>query len=120
MHVVELLELIKNKDKGNNKRIFERKNNIMCTNKTLYQPGDSPLKVSRSRKRKRALSFQQISFMTDCLRMLANRLGMPIVLVSEMLNSKSVYRYFYQLVTEQPELSKVQVTNRLQKAISEA
>ena len=58
--------------------------------------------------------------MTDCLHMLANRLEMPIVEVSELLSRKSVYVYFLQMVTGQPELSKVQVTNRLQKALATA
>ena len=92
----------------------------MCTNKTLYQPGNARVSVTRGHKRHRALSFQQISFMTECLRMLANRLELPIVQVSELLSSKSVYAYFYQMVTGQPELSKVQVTNRLQKALATA
>ena len=92
----------------------------MCTNKTLYQPGTSPMVVTRGRKRAGRLNFQQVSFMTDCLRMLANRLEMPIVQVSELLSSKSIYVYFMQMVTKQPELSKVQVTNRLQKALAAA
>jgi len=51
--------------------------------------------------------------------MLANRMEMPIIEVSELLSSKSVYVYFLQMVTGQPELSKVQVVNRLQKALAE-
>jgi len=93
---------------------------ISITNKTLYQPGTSPIVVTRGRKRAGRLNFQQVSFMTDCLRMLANRLEMPIVQVSELLSSKSIYVYFMQMVTKQPELSKVQVTNRLQKALAAA
>ena len=92
----------------------------MCTNKTLYQPGTAPVTVSRDRRRSGRLSLQQVSFMTDCLRMLGNRLDMPIVQVSELLSSKSIYVYFVQMVTGQPELSKVQVTNRLQKALAAA
>lgn len=92
----------------------------MCTNKTLYQPGTAPVTVSSDRRRSGRLSLQQVSFMTDCLRMLGNRLDMPIVQVSELLSSKSIYVYFVQMVTGQPELSKVQVTNRLQKALAAA
>lgn len=92
----------------------------MCTNKTLYQPGTSSVSVSKGRRRGGRLNFQQVSFMTDCLHMLANRLEMPIVEVSELLSSKSIYVYFVQMVTSQPELSKVQVTNRLQKALAAA
>lgn len=92
----------------------------MCTNKTLYQPGSATVKTEGRRKSRRKLSYQQVAFMTDCLRMLGNRLDMPIVQVSELLSSKSIYRYFYELVLGQPELSKVQVANRLQKALAAA
>jgi hypothetical protein len=92
----------------------------MCTNKTLYQPGNANVSFQRGRRKGGRLSFQQVSFMTDCLHMLANRLEMPIVEVSELLSRKSVYVYFLQMVTGQPELSKVQVTNRLQKALATA
>ena len=64
------------------------------------------------------MSFQQIAFMTDCLRLLGNRLDMPIVKVSELLSDKSLYGYFYEMVLSKPELSKIQVVNRLQKAIA--
>ena len=62
----------------------------MCTNKTLYQPGTSSVSVSKGRRR------------------------------GGRLSSKSIYVYFLQMVTGQPELSKVQVTNRLQKALATA
>lgn len=78
------------------------------------------VKTEGRRKSRHRLSYQQVAFMTDCLRMLGNRLDMPIVQVSELLSSKSIYRYFYELVLGQPELSKVQVANRLQKALATA
>lgn len=90
----------------------------MCSNKVLYQPGETEVITTNKRRTRRRLNFQQVSFMTQCLRMLGNRLDMPIVKVSELLNRKSIYRYFYEMVIEQPELSKVQVTNRLQKALA--
>lgn len=91
---------------------------IMCSNKILYQPGDSDVAITKQRRKKEMLSFQQIAFMTDCLRMLGNRLDMPIFAVSQVLTSKAAYCDFYRMVTTQPELSKVQVTNRLHKLIT--
>lgn len=91
----------------------------MCSNKILYQPGDTDVIITKQRSNsKEKLSFQQIAFMTDCLRLLGNRLDMPIFVVSQLLTSKAAYHDFYKMVTTQPELSKVQVTNRLQKLIT--
>ena len=91
----------------------------MCTNKRLYQPGNAEIKVKKRSRRAAKMSLKEIVFMTDCLRMLGNRLDMPIVEVSDMLNSKGVYPQFHKMIEMQPELSKVQVTNRLQKLIAE-
>lgn len=90
----------------------------MCSNKILYQPGNSDVVITKQRRNKEKLSFQQIAFMTDCLRLLGNRLDMPIFVVSQLLTSKAAYHDFYKMVTTQPDLSKVQVTNRLQKLIT--
>ena len=90
----------------------------MCTNKRLYSPGNLEFKLGKRAKKTEKMSFQQIAFMTDCLRLLGNRLDMPIVEVSALLSAKSVYPLFYNMVKKQPELSRIQVTNRLQKMIA--
>jgi len=90
----------------------------MCTNRILYQPGNVELNLKKSSRKGTKMSLKEIVFMTDCLRMLGNRLNMPIVEVSSLLSRKGVYPQFHEMIESQPELSKVQVTNRLQKLIA--
>ena len=94
----------------------------MCTNKTLYQPSEEPMRVTegRGKRRRRKMSFEQVMRTTDCLRLLGNRLEMSIISVSRLLEAKNLYPKLYSLVIGQPELSKVQLANRMQKLLQEA
>jgi len=93
----------------------------MCTNKTLYQPlDDNHITPNRTARRRRKMSFQQVVKTTDCLRLLGNRMEMPIIGVSRMIEEKNLYPKFYNMVIGQPELSKVQLANRMQKLLDEA
>ena len=87
----------------------------MCTNKTLYQPSEEPMRVTegRGKRRRRKMSFEQVMRTTDCLEM-------SIISVSRLLDAKNLYPKLYSLVIGQPELSKVQLANRMQKLLQEA
>lgn len=91
----------------------------MCTNKFLYSPGNAEVKLRKRSVKAEKMNFQQIAFMTDCLRLLGNRMDLPIVEVSLLLSNNSLYPQFYKMVKSEPELSRVQVVNRLQKMISQ-
>ena len=63
------------------------------------------------------MTFEQVTRTTDCLRLLGNRMEMPIVSVSRLLGEKNLYPRLYNMVLGQPELSKVQLANRMQKLL---
>lgn len=89
----------------------------MCTKKTLYKAGNATDIALKPRKRGEEMTFSQISFATDCLRMLANRKDMPIVELVQEMSVRDLFRQFYDLMKANPAYSKVQVVNRLQKII---
>jgi len=65
------------------------------------------------------MTLQQVMRTTDCLRLLGNRMEMPIISVSRLIDGKNLYPALYKMVFAQPELSKVQLANRMQKLLYE-
>ena len=89
----------------------------MCTKKTLYMAGDATDVVLKPRKRGEEMTMGQISFATECLRMLANRRDMPMVELVHEMSARDLFGQFYALLKTEPAFSKVQVVNRLQKIV---
>ena len=90
---------------------------VMCTKKTLYMAGEATDVALKPRKRGENMTFMQISFATECLRMLANRRDVPIVELVNEMSVKGLFGKFYDLLKAEPAFSKVQVVNRLQKIV---
>ena len=87
--------------------------------KLLYQPSSEPFDWTAPYKRRRGkkVTYQQVAFMTDCLRLLANRLQKSIADTSALMQQKMLYPVFYKLLKQEPALSKVQIVNRIHKLI---
>lgn len=85
----------------------------MCTEKILYQPNEgifSPLvKMDRGGK----MSFKQINTTTNSIRLLANRMNMPMTDMVNLLQKKELLKKLYRLVKETPTLTYIQIANKL-------
>lgn len=68
----------------------------MCTKKTLYRPGTQRQVSLRTRERGGKLNFLQISYTTDCVREVANRLDMPMVQAIGELRAKKAFARIYR------------------------
>ena len=90
----------------------------MCSNEILYMPSPEQPFPEKS-KRVERVTFRQLYFVTECLRLLANRLDMPISQASRALEQKGLMPKLFNMVRKQPELSKVQVANRMTKMFKE-
>lgn len=67
----------------------------MCTKKTLYMAGDDRNVSLRARERGGKLNFAQISYATDCVREVANRMDMPMVKVIASLRESGAFKAIY-------------------------
>lgn len=90
----------------------------MCTKKTLYRAGNAIDVALKPKKKGGEMTLGQISFATECLRMLANRRDMPIVELVQLMSERDLFGQFHNLLKAEPAFSKVQVVNRLQKIVS--
>lgn len=68
----------------------------MCTKKTLYMAGDERNVSLRARKRGGKLNFAQISYTTDCIREVAERMDLPMVKVIDTLRKRDAFQVIYK------------------------
>ena len=87
----------------------------MCTQKELYKSNEKHSHLVRRKRGAYRLTRSQIDRATDSLRILANRNDISIADMSKKMNDHNCYPLFYKVVREQPELSAVQIANKMQK-----
>ena len=68
----------------------------MCTKKTLYMAGDERVVSLRARERGGKLNFAQISYATDCVREVADRMEMPMAKVIGLLRESGAFQLIYK------------------------
>lgn len=94
-----------------------RKILTMCNEKKLYQPNEeifSPLvKMGRGGK----MTFKQIYTTTNSIRLLANRMNMPMTDMVTLLQKKELLKKLYKLVKERPTLTHIQIANKLYREL---
>lgn len=89
----------------------------MCNKKTLYMAGGATGVALKPRRKGEEMTMGQISFATECLRMLANRRDMPMAELVNEMSVRDLFGQFHALLKAEPAYSKVQVVNRLQKIV---
>lgn len=68
----------------------------MCTKKTLYMAGNDRNVGLRARERGGKLNFAQISYTTDCVREVAERMDMPMATVIGILRQSDAFQSIYK------------------------
>ncbi|MDY3266633.1 MAG: hypothetical protein SOX26_03755 [Phocaeicola sp.] len=68
----------------------------MCTREFLYRPGENRTITLESRPRGGKLNFKEISYVTDCIREIANRKDLPMVNVIEILRRNDAFKLLYK------------------------
>lgn len=68
----------------------------MCTKRTLYMAGDERNVGLRARERGGKLNFAQISYTTDCVREVAERMDIPMAKAIDGLRKKGAFKTIYK------------------------
>lgn len=63
------------------------------------------------------MTFKQIYTTTNCIRVLANKMNMPMTDVVNLLQEKNLLKELYKLVKEIPTLTHIKIANKLYREL---
>lgn len=63
------------------------------------------------------MTFKQINTTTNSIRLLANRMNMPMTDMVTLLQKKELLKKLYKLVKERPTLTHIQIANKLYREL---
>ena len=63
------------------------------------------------------MTFKQIYTTTNSIRLLANRMNMPMTDMVTLLQKKELLKKLYKLVKERPTLTHIQIANKLYREL---
>lgn len=89
----------------------------MCTEKILYRPNEGFFSPLEKRNREEKMTFKQITTTTNSIRLLANRMNMPMTDMVNLLQKKELLKKLYKLVKETPILTHIQIANKLYREL---
>ena len=89
----------------------------MCTEKILYQPNEGNFSPLVKRNREEKMTFKQINTTTNSIRLLANRMNMPMTDMVTLLQKKELLKKLYKLVKGTPSLTHIQIANKLYREL---
>lgn len=92
----------------------------MCTEKILYQPSEGIFSPLEKKTRGEEMTFKQIYTTTNCIRLLANRMNMPMTDLVNLLQEKNLLKELYKLVKGVQPLTHIQIVNKLYKELRQA
>ena len=89
----------------------------MCTEKILYHPNEGIFSPLVKRNREEKMTFKQINTTTNSIRLLANRMNMPMTDMVTLLQKKELLKKLYKLVKGTPSLTHIQIANKLYREL---